>query len=198
MTTATTKSSNVTDDIPCRLLNRPAELRNRIYELAFTTDIDTGVGIALGTAAGPSKALVITCRQIYSEARTLHEQASRQYWKHSTFVLDQRPRICARSKIQALGVENVNAITSLILLARGPGGSLALHRPMGDGRWSRMDYHSMLHLKPWFEEMMGFAYRQIGGMQVIQEYFGPDDTLKEDGQPPVPLFEQLCYWFLSE
>lgn len=57
---------------PCYLLKLPAELRNRIYDLAFT---DRGQTIELFSAAPPSRALLRTCRQIYEEAASIYTAA---------------------------------------------------------------------------------------------------------------------------
>ena len=68
------QSSTASDSSP--LLKLAAELRNTIYELAFTPDHDDdSIGVELVEATGPSKALLLTCREIYDEARGIHKQA---------------------------------------------------------------------------------------------------------------------------
>ncbi|GIZ42827.1 hypothetical protein CKM354_000608100 [Cercospora kikuchii] len=90
----------------CLFLNKiPAELRNEIYELTFTSDDDeveidlsnfdpprspllsTKGGVELSKAHPPNDALLCTCRQIQSEATQLYEKASRQYWSETHFVI---------------------------------------------------------------------------------------------------------------
>jgi len=69
---------------PCRLLDLPAELRNRIYELAFSTETETN----LLEAVPPPKHLLLACRQIYQEAVGLHKIAFRSYWADTRYVLN--------------------------------------------------------------------------------------------------------------
>ncbi|KAK0771206.1 hypothetical protein LTR57_024424, partial [Friedmanniomyces endolithicus] len=69
----------------CRFFNLPAELHNRIYELAF--DGNSEESIALLSAAPPSKAMVLTCRQAYNEAAAIHRFAYRRFWTTNRFEL---------------------------------------------------------------------------------------------------------------
>ncbi|KAK4619479.1 hypothetical protein CLAFUW4_10788 [Fulvia fulva] len=83
-----------------RLLSLPAELRNIIYELTFTTDYDddekirhsrTSRHIDLITTKPPSKMLLCTCRQIYDEAHLIHRTQYRKFWSSGKFLLDLGP-----------------------------------------------------------------------------------------------------------
>ncbi|KAK1824034.1 hypothetical protein LTR12_001567 [Friedmanniomyces endolithicus] len=69
----------------CMFFNLPAELRNYIYELAF--DGNSEESIALLSAAPPSKAMVLTCRQAYNEAAAIHRFAYRRFWTTNRFEL---------------------------------------------------------------------------------------------------------------
>ncbi|KAK5121165.1 hypothetical protein LTR85_005649 [Meristemomyces frigidus] len=97
----------------CRFLKLPPELRNRIYELAFTTEAEEGTNINLLDAAGPTKALLLTCRQIHSEAVGFHKQAYRRYWTTSKFTLSTlnfSPRaelVSALNKLSHVDVEQI-------------------------------------------------------------------------------------------
>ncbi|KAF7188589.1 hypothetical protein HII31_10251 [Pseudocercospora fuligena] len=70
---------------PCRLLSLAPELRNEIYELAFTCN---DAKIDLATAVPPSSALLRCCRQIHCEAIEIFKDSVRQYYTESYFHLD--------------------------------------------------------------------------------------------------------------
>ena len=55
---------------PVNFFTLPAERRNEIYEIAFITNTDSkdGATTDLRSTKPPSKALLLTCRQIYNEA----------------------------------------------------------------------------------------------------------------------------------
>lgn len=72
---------------PCLLLDKLSpELRNTIYDLSFTTDADSQAEINLFRAVGPSKSLILTCRQVHNEAAGLHKLAYRRYWTTGKFT----------------------------------------------------------------------------------------------------------------
>ncbi|KAK5737819.1 hypothetical protein LTR17_006467 [Elasticomyces elasticus] len=68
------------------LLTIAAELRNTIYELAFTSDGTEPVH--LFTANPRNKAITLVCRQTNNEAKQMYVKAYREYWAHSTFYVD--------------------------------------------------------------------------------------------------------------
>lgn len=100
----------------CRLLELPAELRISIYELAFTHETGDREDIDLFEATGPSKSLIMTCRQIHTEAASLYVEAYRRYWAIGKFVhhvpdwqaWDQR-----KSLVKALDDRNTTQIQHL-------------------------------------------------------------------------------------
>lgn len=67
----------------CHLFRIPAELRNRIYELCFVKANE----VNLLEAMPPSKALLLTCRQIHDEARLMRRRAYRDYWFKTRFFI---------------------------------------------------------------------------------------------------------------
>lgn len=71
------------------LARMPPEIRNHIYELAFEPDADT---VDLLHAQPPTKDLLLSCRQINSEAREIYREAYRGYWTQTKFTTtwDQR------------------------------------------------------------------------------------------------------------
>ncbi|KAK3617671.1 hypothetical protein LTR56_025138 [Elasticomyces elasticus] len=70
---------------PCRLLTVAPEIRNKIYELAL---YDNNEGLVdLLSAASPSKNFLLSCHQVYEEAKGIHAEAYRRYWRETRFVL---------------------------------------------------------------------------------------------------------------
>ena len=58
----------ITNPLPATFTAIAPEIRNHIYELALTTsDPDTEVNLL--EAEPPSKALLLTCRQVYDEVK---------------------------------------------------------------------------------------------------------------------------------
>lgn len=72
----------------CRLLTIAPELRNKIYELAFTGDDASGKMVDPFEASPPSKNLLLACRQTYEEARGIQRTAYRAYWSTTRFLVD--------------------------------------------------------------------------------------------------------------
>jgi len=135
-------------DVTSRLLELPPELRNRLYELAFTTD-DHGVSIPLFGTAGPSKALLTTCRQVYSEAHSTHKQAFRKHWKNSSFVCDLRSGKATVEKLYALSSMNVDEITDLCVLYHGVMNDTTVRWRLVEGRvWLFEIYENILRAHP--------------------------------------------------
>ncbi|USW48804.1 hypothetical protein Slin15195_G021230 [Septoria linicola] len=74
---------------PCFLLDLlPAELRNNIYELAFTTEHEPGEVVALFDAKPPVKNLLSTCQTVNKEARGMYLEAYRKFWREIKFHHD--------------------------------------------------------------------------------------------------------------
>ncbi|KAK4628634.1 uncharacterized protein CLAFUR5_04634 [Fulvia fulva] len=69
----------------CRLLQLPAELRNTIYELAFTPDHHEDEDVDLFEAKPPTNALLTACSQTYNEAAQIYKEAYRKYWTTTPF-----------------------------------------------------------------------------------------------------------------
>ncbi|KAK5719257.1 hypothetical protein LTR15_007780 [Elasticomyces elasticus] len=87
----------------CGLFTLPAELRNGIYELAFSSE-DSDKPIELLSAVPPSNNLVLTCHQVCDEAAGIYREAYRAFWTMSHFKLslndDGRP-VAAHSIVRS-------------------------------------------------------------------------------------------------
>ncbi|KAK5744167.1 hypothetical protein LTR17_002197 [Elasticomyces elasticus] len=75
-----------TADQQCPLLSIAPEIRNNIYELAFTSNAPEA---DFFKPAPPTKALLLSCKQIWQEAKGLHKSAYRAYYNSTTFVIEQ-------------------------------------------------------------------------------------------------------------
>ncbi|SMQ46657.1 unnamed protein product [Zymoseptoria tritici ST99CH_3D7] len=73
---------------PCPLLGLSAELRNNVWELAYTFRKESGTETDLLGDQCPTTALLLTCRQIKSEAIGFFEAAESRYWEQDLFVLE--------------------------------------------------------------------------------------------------------------
>lgn len=103
---------------PCRLLSLPPELRNEIYELAFTTSV--GEKVNLFAHKPPTKSLLLTCREVYNEAGGLYKEAYRTFWRSSNFIVEGETTTSLEvgpTAYQELREEDVEHITSLTVYA---------------------------------------------------------------------------------
>lgn len=104
---------------PCHLLSLSPELRNSIYEFAFTTNRpDVSGCVELADALGPAKDLLLTCRQIYDEAAGLQKRAHCRYWTETHFVQNHFYSHSRMRRLRALDERNVNMIQHLRCIYR--------------------------------------------------------------------------------
>lgn len=72
----------------CLFKTIPAEIRNRIYELAFKLEDDHGrVSEDLDEAEPPGKAIILTCRQFFVEAKHMYAVMAREFWSTGKFIV---------------------------------------------------------------------------------------------------------------
>lgn len=88
----------------CILLALPAEMRNQIFELSFTSNQSTD---DFFRANPPSKALLMTCRQIHVECKGMYDIAYRSYWMNTKFSILLDNKWTARDMILLLRDEKV-------------------------------------------------------------------------------------------
>ena len=65
----------------------PAELRNEIYELSFTSDTGAEDTVEVSEATPPSKNLLLTSRRFHHEAHRIYLEAYRKYWRSTNFKI---------------------------------------------------------------------------------------------------------------
>ncbi|KAF2166750.1 hypothetical protein M409DRAFT_22804 [Zasmidium cellare ATCC 36951] len=127
---------------PCPLFEKlPPELRNEIYRLTFTVE-DEGKDIRLRDAAPPEKAILLTCKQAHTEAAKLHKIMYRDYWRKTTFSVQQHrhPRLVLTRRILEDHVEihrpvDVNHIEHLTLTLKYAHATERLHLEDSRGIW---------------------------------------------------------------
>ena len=161
-------SQTDTMDNVCHFLRLSPELRNSIYELAFTgTDIPN-VGINLLEASAPSNSLLLTCQEIYYEARGIYKHAYRDYWRLNAFVIYYKRRTrrhpdTYQSVLRLHRPEDIDEITNLHILqhpdepvrntrsSRQPNARdrhTMVSRYKGQGIWKREVFRSTLSSVP--------------------------------------------------
>lgn len=74
-----------------RLLELPAELRNRIYHFALRQDPLKTVDLLSAHEHLPRTSLLGLCRQIYVKTNGLLRHARQRYWSSTRFVIHARP-----------------------------------------------------------------------------------------------------------
>ncbi|EME77951.1 uncharacterized protein MYCFIDRAFT_79195 [Pseudocercospora fijiensis CIRAD86] len=98
---------------PCWFLDSlPAELRNEIYELVFNPNLQKS-RINLFKANPPEKSLLLSCKQIYSEAKVMHRDAHRKYWKKNDFFIDSVGAAAYNVELTHIHARDVDQITKL-------------------------------------------------------------------------------------
>lgn len=108
---------HVDDHHISHFLGIPVELRSEIYTFALISAVDTEEYVYF-TATPPSKALLLTCSQLYHEAKKLYAQAYRRFWTESTFKIPRA--LVERSALiieKLLREDDVARITKLVIEA---------------------------------------------------------------------------------
>lgn len=129
----------ITRPSSCLLTELSAEMRNHIYELAFTPDTDSAQQIAIEATSPPSKALLLTCKQINSEARGLYKSAYRSYWTDVHFTLDLE-KYLEKDPEDFVRIDDLNAIRD-VLVQQGPRGEQWQYYPRNcsqSDRWQEL------------------------------------------------------------
>lgn len=73
----------------CPIKNIPAEIRNSIYELAFKFEDHQNNLFPqdLENAEPPGKAILLTCRQFFEEAKHMYTTTARDFWSTGKFAI---------------------------------------------------------------------------------------------------------------
>lgn len=67
----------------------PPEVRNQIYEYAFTTYKSRHKALVTAAIKRPDNNFLITCQRGFAEANGIYQVARTTYWEKSTFYLDR-------------------------------------------------------------------------------------------------------------
>lgn len=124
----------------------PAELRNRIYEMAFECELGTidlattfrpgGTPLELGSAAPPSSALMRSCQTTCRESRGIFMSACEAYW-NKDFVVDLSGRLFSSSGayIKHIPDSYLVRVSRIVLLCTYLGTEMRVLRTWSDGAW---------------------------------------------------------------
>lgn len=95
------------------LFRLPAELRNRIYDLALGPSYSAAccrthssseiVNLDQAATTKPRRELLLSCRRIYGEARNVSMQARRDFWRTNTFFVELRQDWTTTEEAKARG-----------------------------------------------------------------------------------------------
>jgi len=101
------------------LLSRlPPEIRNEIWDLSFSgTNREVDL---LHDACPPSSALLLTCRQVYAEAKGYWPSRREKYWRSTRFFIEFDPSALLNAEISFPADEDLDGIRhiKLRILAR--------------------------------------------------------------------------------
>ena len=162
------------------LLSLPPELRNRIYDLVFHKE--RGNNDRLAHAGSPSKALLLTCRQVFREARHMYAVSRRRYWAWTSFSAVAGLASEIRSKLRWLLSPDDSEISEreVACIERLELSSSHFHVRYWRGLWycredddlcfaivPVSDYPSELHLLP--PEVIAYAIRRSQHMALVCE-----------------------------
>ncbi|KAK5121161.1 hypothetical protein LTR85_005645 [Meristemomyces frigidus] len=187
----------------CRLLKLPAELRNRIYELALTTDGRDEIDLLV--AVPPDRTPLLICREIHDEAKGIYKHAYRHFWTSTKFSLtaDEDSAAEILRLIEQYRDEDLDHIThlavSLDLQCTVPTGRTTIavldHTSEAAGRWSL----KLTPVVPLLSTMMG-KYRTLSSadegqdMVVVEQRYEKEwEKLGRVGWQPAPMKAQLKY-----
>lgn len=171
----------------CTLTDRiPVEIRNRIYELVYAPDDDFPGTVELFSKTPvsdadnvlvyhnmgpPNKHLLLTCRQILSEARAMYKYYYRSFWKNTNFSIDLNHEwnsgTCdiARSKLHSLREQDLKNITRLRFSVR-------------DAQWRLFQKNGpwYLHRRTWVQYLV-FSRYLTGGSLPVEEYYSKEEAV---------------------
>ena len=129
---------------PSTLLTLPAELRNYIWELAFTPNSSGSPwfghdDVNLLDARAPDKALLLTCRQTYNEARGMYILARTQFWQGTRFFI-----CCGAQTGQTAFAEFCNRLDAIDEDTVGRINHLSIYRTSGFSRLPSLEMRRRL------------------------------------------------------
>lgn len=101
-------------DETCHLLKLPPELRNQIYDSAFHVSPDSD-GFVYFTTKPPAKDVLMTCRQIYNEAKGWYKHAYRRFWSEGHFMIRRGSRSEIYSMLPGIRDLDIAAVTKVTI-----------------------------------------------------------------------------------
>ena len=147
-------ASTTSSQDPCRILRLPAELRNYIWVLALTPELDPfSPYIDVVGATLPGEGLVFTCREIRNDILEFYPAACDNFWGTLSFVFRGSPDHAIPAgdftKILALDAARVAKIKHLLISGSDlhdfvfEGGSWSCSRAISYAEGGRNHEHSV-------------------------------------------------------
>ncbi|KAK3622221.1 hypothetical protein LTR22_024881 [Elasticomyces elasticus] len=126
----------------CRLLSLAAELRNEIYELVF--DEQSEEPTELSSVKPPSKALLLACHAINTEATLIYKHAYRRFWTETSFTLNDpcKPSKSIIDTVSAIRDQDCDHIVRMRITRYKGGYGFRTWTYLGEGFWRKEYHHS--------------------------------------------------------
>lgn len=181
----------------CHLLSLPAELRDYICELAFTTTAGFGDPINIVDARGPSRSLAQTCQQFRAEASGIHQRAWDDYWATGHFelrvhVLTEESDLAAFQRLEASAVASIRHLTLYVRPTDRPLTRKCIYMAKGWEAWSHWPASS-----PGSRQYVRFGIR-VNHCSADDPYVYQYETVEqmeaaEIGRPPQLFRDQFLF-----
>lgn len=189
----------------CPFLEKmPAELRNEIYELAFSRDEDPSQEVQLFDASPPRKGLLLSCHQIYNESKDYYIQAYQKYWRTSKFTVLAKHANAEQIEQAHFKKEDVNNINTLHLNIESENNPRSRSCPCAyhyDFHFDRNTLEMLVTVKPCGSGFLPGRYRRDfalkfnqlqSGEQVVWLAEGPSSPTNTTLRAPLHI--QLAYY----
>ena len=165
------------------LFRLPAELRNQIYGVAFSINSGDGGSLDLLATSIPNKGLLLTCKAIYHEARSMYTLKHRLFWSQTTFAITDDKRRIRKDALDKFSMEDLNHIRScqaLFIPSSRWAGEPTKYTYRGGNEWLREEFAD--HIKApatKTEELRLFVKDDGASMKIYRNKPsrpGPNDT----------------------
>ena len=181
----------------CRLLALPPEIRNNIWQLAFTTEANDDAKTDLLRSKPPEMALLLACRQIRRETSDMYAEARRRYYRDTSFYLSSRAHRVSQRDVEALKDTDLDEISKLALYAEaGRHASLDKGRFMNNLIWADGIWRSSNLVLPARACRLVFYGRTTPPQTIVSSTFVDETTARARlgivGME-VPLKQQIIY-----
>jgi len=135
---------NIQQDCPLFLLSK--ELRDKIYKMAFTSDIEETtanepIDLTRAFSLVPSNGLMASCLRLWLETAVIYATARREFWSSNRFLIPMEVDTTTASSLGAdlnalsLGTKHFQLIQRVTIRVSGPDFTLDFHFGPGSNRF---------------------------------------------------------------